>query len=91
MAENRYVLMEDDDGTWAVIDSFTGWPAKVNGDLKLGMEKEKANSVADVLNFLDARKRQQNASIPRDRSARSCGDPVLTRFRDRPLAGGVTS
>lgn len=58
----RYELFHDDDDTWAVIDKFTGWPAKINGVLQMGMEMEKASNVVDVLNFLDARKRQENAS-----------------------------
>ena len=58
----RFELFHDDDDTWAVLDKFTGWPAKINDKLQMGMEKEKANNVVDVLNFLDARKRQENES-----------------------------
>lgn len=58
----RYELFHDDDDTWAVIDKFTGWPAKNNDKLYMGMDKEKATNVVEVLNFLDARKRQANES-----------------------------
>ncbi|CAN7696228.1 hypothetical protein LJR030_004096 [Rhizobium sp. LjRoot30] len=58
----RFELFHDDDDTWAIIDKFTGWLAKNGDQLYMGMDEEKAKNVVEVLNFLDARKRQANES-----------------------------
>jgi hypothetical protein len=57
MAENRYDLRKEDDGSWTVFDIFTGMPAEVNGIPQDGLEMEQADDLVDLLNLQYIRRR----------------------------------
>lgn len=51
MAQQRFDLRREPDGTWSVVDVFTGWPT----DPAVGLEFEEADELVDMLNFLEAK------------------------------------
>ncbi|MCK4205297.1 hypothetical protein J3U99_11015 [Brucella pituitosa] len=57
MAENRYDLRKEDDGSWTVFDIFTGMPAEVNGIPQDGLEMQQADDLVDLLNLQYIRRR----------------------------------
>ncbi|PJO48973.1 hypothetical protein [Brucella pituitosa] len=57
MAENRYDLRKEDDGSWTVFDIFTGMPAEVNSIPQDGLEMEQADDLVDLLNLQYIRRR----------------------------------
>jgi hypothetical protein len=57
MAENRYNLRKEYDGSWTVFDIFTGMPAEVNGIPQDGLEMEQADDLVDLLNLQYIRRR----------------------------------
>ena len=57
MAENRYDLRKEDDGSWTVFDIFTGMPAEVNGIPQDGLEMEQADDLVELLNLQYIRRR----------------------------------
>ncbi|WP_159591908.1 MULTISPECIES: hypothetical protein [Chelativorans] len=64
MAPQRYDLRQEPDGTWTVIDVFTGWPAMINGQAQIsgdvqatGLDMEEADDLVDLMNLQDVRRR----------------------------------
>jgi len=51
----RYETRKEPDGTWAVVDRFTGQPARLGPrtELLTGLEMEQANTLLELLNLLD--------------------------------------
>jgi hypothetical protein len=58
MTTSRYTLRHDPDGTCAVIDVFTGWPAVSHGVLLIAMKPDDADDMVDLLNSLDVSRRK---------------------------------
>jgi hypothetical protein len=61
MAENRYDLRQEADGTWTVFDIFSGLPAEVNEVEQVGLELEQADDLVDLLNLLYIKRRSGSA------------------------------
>lgn len=64
MAQQRYDLRREADGTWTVFDMFTGRPAVVSGAVQVdeglqatGLELEEADDLVDLMNLQDIRRR----------------------------------
>lgn len=57
MVHQRYDLRRERDGTWSVIDIFTGQPAEVDGVMVMMLDIAAACDWADLLNVQDFRKR----------------------------------
>lgn len=57
MAENRYDLRKESDGTCTVFDIFTGMPVLVNEVEQVGLDMEQADYLVDMLNLLYIRRR----------------------------------
>jgi hypothetical protein len=51
MAVVRYELRAEENGTWAVLDIFTGWPA-IEGRMT-GLQRADADDALEILNLLD--------------------------------------
>jgi hypothetical protein len=58
MDHDRYDLQKSPDGTWMVVDVFTGWPVRVKGELLAGMDVEEADYLVNLLNFNDRKARR---------------------------------
>jgi hypothetical protein len=48
--EERYVAVEQIDGTWSVIDSYTGIPASFNEETLVQLTKHQAQRLAEIFN-----------------------------------------
>jgi hypothetical protein len=58
MAQQRYDLRREPDGTWTVFDVFTGWPAEMaDGWSATGFDAEEADEIVEIMNLQDARRR----------------------------------
>lgn len=57
MANQRYDLRKELDGTWTVFDVFTGWAAEVNGGPAIRLDAQDADDLVDLLNYQDAKRR----------------------------------
>ena len=53
MSESRYDMKQDVNGTWAIIDRATGFITMVDGSLQVGLAREAADGMVDLLNKLD--------------------------------------
>ncbi|MEJ5079778.1 MULTISPECIES: hypothetical protein [unclassified Ochrobactrum] len=58
MAETRYDMKQMPDGTWAVIDIFTGLAVKVNETYITDLDIQEADDMVDLLNSLYADRRK---------------------------------
>lgn len=54
----RYDMRQDRDGSWSVIDIFTGQPVLVNERAMRGMDVQDADEMAELLNIRDEKKRK---------------------------------
>lgn len=64
MAQHRYEIRREPDGTWTVFDVFTGWPAEVDGHLPAtGLDMEEADDLLDLLNLGDLLRRGSNLPL----------------------------
>ncbi|KAA3452739.1 hypothetical protein C7I87_00740 [Mesorhizobium sp. SARCC-RB16n] len=63
MAQQRYDLRKDPDGTWTVFDVFTGQPAMVEGRPAVGLNMEWADDLVDLLNADDLKRRIARGDI----------------------------
>lgn len=52
--DKRYVVMEEQAGTWQIIDSATGLPAATDGKEFVQLAASDAKDIADELNRCDA-------------------------------------
>ncbi len=59
MAQQRYDLRREDDGTWTVFDVFTGLPAEAPDGPAFGLSMEEADDLVDILNGLDRQRRAE--------------------------------
>lgn len=58
MAQQRYDLRREEDGTWTVYDVFTGWAADLpSAGPAVGLDMEDADDLVDLLNTLDRERR----------------------------------
>lgn len=57
MAETRYDMKQMPDGTWSVIDIFTGLVAMVNDTYVTDLDIQEADDMVDLLNRLYAQRR----------------------------------
>ena len=57
MAQHRYDLRKEKDGTWTVYDVFTGWAAEVDHRKAMGLDEQDADELVDLLNYWDAKRR----------------------------------
>lgn len=57
MAQQRYDLRKEPDGTWTVFDVFTGQPADDWGAPAVGLDMEYADDLVDLLNIVDLKRR----------------------------------
>lgn len=57
MDHRRYDLRKEPDGTWKVIDVFTGWPSYADGMPSTGLDLQDADDLVDQLNYWDAKRR----------------------------------
>ncbi|RUY94608.1 hypothetical protein EN974_23480 [Mesorhizobium sp. M7A.F.Ca.CA.001.12.2.1] len=57
MLEQRYDLRRDPDGTWTVFDVFTGQPFWPDGMTAVGLNREYADDLVDLLNAEDLKSR----------------------------------
>ncbi|QVQ35425.1 hypothetical protein KHQ08_00585 (plasmid) [Pseudochrobactrum algeriensis] len=53
MSESRYDMKQDVNGTWAIIDRATGFITMVDGSLQVGLDRDAADGMVDLLNKLD--------------------------------------
>ncbi|MCA0049253.1 hypothetical protein LB577_20240 [Mesorhizobium sp. B283B1A] len=53
MRQLRYDLRRDQDGTWTVFDVFTGQPVSPDGWPAIGLNREYADDLVDLLNAED--------------------------------------
>ena len=51
MANQRYDLRKEPDGTWTVFEIATGQPVVVSGMLSTGLTGEEADDLVDLLNY----------------------------------------
>ena len=58
MAQQRYDLRKEPNGTWTVFDVFTGLPAEVGPGVLTGLTMKEADDLVDFLNTLDRRRRE---------------------------------
>ncbi|AMX97127.1 hypothetical protein EOA22_05250 [Mesorhizobium sp. M7A.F.Ca.US.014.04.1.1] len=57
MAQQRYDLKKEPNGTWTVFDVFTGQPAEPDGHPATGLDMEYADDLVDLLNAADLKRR----------------------------------
>ena len=57
MAQQRYDLRKEPNGTWTVFDVFTGLPVEVGLGVFTGLTMEEADDAVNLLNALDRRRR----------------------------------
>jgi len=62
MAQQRYDIRKEEDGTWTVFDMFTGLPAYgqpmgLDGPA-FGLDMDEADDLVDLLNEIDRRMRR---------------------------------
>lgn len=53
MSESRYDMKQDVNGTWVIIDRATGFITIVDGSLQVGLDRDAADGMVDLLNKLD--------------------------------------
>jgi hypothetical protein len=53
----RYDKQNEPDGSWSVVDVFTGQPALFDGAFAVGMDIEEADELLNLLNSTDIRDR----------------------------------
>ncbi|TIN71381.1 MAG: hypothetical protein E5Y30_11900 [Mesorhizobium sp.] len=53
----RYDKRRDPDGTWTVFDVFTGQPVSPDGWPAIGLNREYADDLVDLLNAEDLKRR----------------------------------
>jgi hypothetical protein len=58
MGHQRYDMREKPDGSWSVIDVFTGQPATLDGILMVGFEIQEADDILDLINNKDVKERR---------------------------------
>ncbi|UCA47695.1 hypothetical protein [Pseudochrobactrum sp. XF203] len=46
-------MKQDVNGTWAIIDRATGFITMVDGSLQVGLDRDAADDMVDLLNKLD--------------------------------------
>ncbi|MBZ9977820.1 hypothetical protein LB555_20490 [Mesorhizobium sp. BR-1-1-10] len=63
MAQQRYDLRKEPDGTWTVFDVFTGIPADPEGHPAVGLEMEYADDLVDLLNAINLKRRVSRGDI----------------------------
>ncbi|TPL07583.1 hypothetical protein FJ938_11115 [Mesorhizobium sp. B2-4-14] len=63
MAQQRYDLRKETDGTWTVFDVFTGQPAEIEGQPVTGLDLEYADDLVDLLNIADVKRRLSRGDI----------------------------
>lgn len=56
---DRYSVEQAEDGTWMVVDTFTGWPVTVYGATMIDMDAEDADDMTEALNILDEYRREE--------------------------------
>lgn len=65
MAQRRYSVRKDKDGTWSVIDAATDDVAEVRGVFLVGLALELAEDTAQTLNLEEAVRNAQRAKADR--------------------------
>ena len=65
MAQQRYDLRKEPNGTWTVFDVFTGLPVEVGLGVFTGLTMEEADDAVGLLNALDRRRRGRTPAHPR--------------------------
>lgn len=63
MAQQRYDLRKEEDGTWTVFDVFTGQPADAPDGPAFGLDMEDADDLVDILNGLDRQRRAEGGNL----------------------------
>lgn len=58
MSTARYDLRRSLDGTWTVIDVFTGMPVEYEARVQAGLSLDDAEVVVDIMNMLDLHRRR---------------------------------
>ncbi|KAB0539865.1 hypothetical protein F7P81_00115 [Pseudochrobactrum saccharolyticum] len=53
MSDRRYDMRQDVNGTWVIIDRATGFITMVDGSLQIGLDRDAADDMVDLLNKLD--------------------------------------
>ena len=53
MSDRRYDMRQDVNGTWVIIDRATGFITMVDGYLQIGLDRDAADDMVDLLNKLD--------------------------------------
>lgn len=67
---NRYILNSDDDGSFSIIDIFTGWTARHVGRELTRIPAHMAQSGLALMNALDAAERMEHGrAVETSRSA----------------------
>ena len=61
MPNDRYTIRKEENGTWSVVDIFTGLPAVVRDVVLIRMEMEEADDMVDLLNTLDRKRRTEGS------------------------------
>lgn len=63
MAQQRYDLRQEQDGTWTVFHVFTGKPADAWGSRAEGLDKPYADDLVDLLSIADLKRRIDRGDI----------------------------